>query len=140
MTRRAVRVIGALLLIGLVRGGYGLIAAWRDDGFSTATLRAASEEINRQLPAYIGTELQLVHTNVNEGRFVYQLRLVNYKGALELPPATRQEMRQSMRQTACHEGKPREFLRHGVRLLYQFTAADGRPLAAIEIAPSDCGL
>ena len=132
------RVGIALLVIGLLRGAYSMVMAWRDDRFSTATLRAASEEINRQLPAYIGTEMQLVHTSASEGRMVYEFRLVNYKGAGEAirSPATRQQMQQA----ACRDDKAREFFRHRVHLLYQIASSDDRPIAAIEIAPSDCGL
>jgi hypothetical protein len=135
--RSVVRILTALFVIGLIRGGYGLIAAWRQSPYSAANLRATSEQINRMLPAYIGTEMQLVHTSAGERRFVYSLRLINYKGRGQELEST--GTREALRKSACADEKTRDLLRHQVHLLYQIEASDARPLVAIEIAPGDCG-
>jgi len=134
--RFAIRLVMALFMIGIIRGVYGLVI--RSRPYSAESLRAASEAINKMLPAYIGTEMQLVHTSVNAGRFVYEFRLVNVRATAEAlqTPVNREEIRKA----ACAEKQAREFLSHDVRLLYRIAAADGRPLAAIEITGADCGL
>src|SRR5262245_12774147 len=133
MKRTVIRILLSLFVIALIRAGYRFVAAWHDSPYSAENLRAASGEINKLLPASVGTEMQLVHTSATEGRFVYELRLVNDKrtGQAINSESTRQEMRK----VACGNEQARDMLRHQVRLLFQIAASDGRPVASIEIVP-----
>jgi hypothetical protein len=58
-----------------------------------------------------------MHTSAGEGRFVYELRLVNHRGTGQ--ELQSEAMRQEIRKAACADEKARELLGHQVRVLSQ---------------------
>ena len=141
MKRRWLRILIALAALAVIREGITFLMARRRPVSSSTSLKDVAAEVNRLLPAMIGTEIQLVHTMAAEGRFVYDLRLVHYSGTSQAYQAEVPGIRRTMLQTACENPTAKnELLGRGITLRYNVAASDGHRLATFEIRPADCGL
>lgn len=141
MKRRWLRILIALLALSVIWQAIQSLMAWRRPVSSASSLKDVAAQLNRLLPAMIGTEIQLVHTMAAEGTFVYDLRLVNYSGTVEGYQAEAPATRRTMVATACANPTAKnDLLAHGITLRYNVAASDRRPLATFEIHPADCGL
>ena len=84
MKRRWLRILIALAALAVIREGITFLMAWRRPVSSSTSLKDVAAEVNRLLPAMIGTEIQLVHTMAAEGRLSMTCGSSTIRGRLKL--------------------------------------------------------
>lgn len=132
---------------GTVALAAGIYLGWRAWSYPVAPLDPSSAEhlaevaaeINRQVPMMIDPETELLPVQSAEGLLVYNYRLVGYSAAQLDAAKFAAGARRRVVQGACTTPQTREdFLDKGVTLRYAYFDRDRRPIAAVDVKPSDC--
>jgi len=106
---------------------------------SSARLKQMADEMNRLLPAMVGTEMELTRVMGSEGMLTEELRLVHYTGTVAAFQRQVPAMRPQMIAIACADRTLRDqFLLREIGVRYNITAADHTHLATVQVLPSDC--
>ena len=110
------------------------------DPRSVDYLRKVAADINRSVPVMIDRETELLPSQAEPAVLIYNYRLVNYSAAQISVEKFAASAKQKVAQNACNRPETRDdFLKQGVTLRYAYFDKDKKFIAAIEVAPSDCG-
>jgi hypothetical protein len=112
----------------------------KEDPRSAAYLGKIAAEINRSVPVMIDKETELLPTEGHQGMLIYNYRLVGYSVSQVNPQKFAAGAKQKITQGACNQPETRDdFLKKGVTLRYAYYDKDKRPIATIDVTPTDCG-
>jgi hypothetical protein len=129
------------MLVGYVvwRAAPEYFKMWEDPR-SQAHLSKVAAELNRSVPVMIDQETELLPSQGLDGMFIYNYRLVSYSAAQIDAKKFAAGAKQRLVQRACHTSETRDdFLKKGITLRYSYHDKDKQPIAAVDVAPSDCG-
>jgi hypothetical protein len=110
------------------------------DPRSQEYLGKIAAEINRSVPVMIDQETELMPAVGAPGMLIYNYRLVSYSVAQLDPNRFAANARQRIAQSVCTRPETRDdFLKKGVTLRYSYFDKDKKPIATVDVTPSDCG-
>lgn len=100
-----------------------------------------STKLNRELPALLDKETELIITEPAHGMLIYKYRLINVAAAQVDYEKFRVNSKPQLVQLACSRPETRgDYLSKGVTLRYSYFDKDKQHLATIDVTPQDCGL
>ena len=104
-----------------------------------AMLVKVSEYMNKRMPELVNPETRLDRVSAEPGpHFSYHYTLLDSNGADIDKASFMANLRPKLKTSVCTKPEVRNFLNHGVTVIYSYRGKDNAPIGTAEFAPNTC--
>jgi hypothetical protein len=104
-----------------------------------AMLTKVSEYMNKRMPELISADTRLDRVSAEPGpHFSYHYTFLSSNAADIDKAHFMADLRAKLKVSVCQKAEVRNFLNHGVTVVYNYRAKDEAPIGSAEFAPNSC--
>jgi protein TonB len=148
-TKTILKVFGStgLFLVIVFSGGIGKFVgktamdnyySGKKEGLIDEVLLRTASELNSRLPMMVDSDTRLDSTTGTNNTFRYNYTLVNYASSTISASELTSAIGQTLVNKVCTSKDTESFLRSGVTVSFAYFGNDGKQIALLSVAPSEC--